>query len=260
MMFTNVEIFEPGDGVSMIRLAGPVDRHNSIDSSFLLDLHGAIDHLRKRTGVKVIVFIGKGRTFSVGADLDEIRDSGEEEVRRFLRAGQALIRQIMELDILTVAAINGLALGGGLELALACDLRWAHRRAVVALPEAKLGILPGWGGGSLLGRLIPDQVSAELIKTGNSITSRRARETGLVDRLIDSEEFETTLLHELAILADQGYEGLREIKNGVRSRRREVELTTCDSAFLALWNERRAKNKTMSSTQASNSDRQQKGP
>lgn len=238
MTFTNLELSQPGDGVAVLRLAGPIARNNLLDSSFLRELHAATGHLREQAGVKLLVLTGTGRTFSTGADLDEIRSCGDEEVRRFLHAGQALVRRIMALDCLTVAAVNGLALGGGLELALACDIRWAHRRAVFALPEAKLGLLPGWGGVPLLGRLVPESFASEMVARGDFVSAGRGYEVGLVSRLFDGGDFEAAVLGELKKMADRGEQVLREIKEAARRNRENVNLSACDDAFLALWNER----------------------
>jgi enoyl-CoA hydratase/carnithine racemase len=239
MRFTNLDLTQPGDGVAVIRLAGPVDRKNLLDSSFLQELHGAAAHLRELDGVKVLVFIGTGRTFSTGADIEEIRDFHDQGVRSFLQTGQALVRRIMELDCITVAAVNGLALGGGLELALACDLRWAHRRAVFALPEAKLGLMPGWGGVPLLGRLVPASFSSEMIAGGDFVSARKGYEMGLVSRLFEEGDFGSAVLDGARKMAGMGEKELRAIKGEVRKRREGVDLSVCDGAFMSLWSERK---------------------
>lgn len=234
MKLASLELSRPGDGVAVIRLAGPVDRKNLLDSSFIRELHATIGHLRERAGTKLLVLTGRGRVFSTGADLEEIRNSSDDEVLAFLHAGQALIRRIMELDCLTVAAVNGLALGGGLELALACDIRWAHRKAVFSLPEAKLGLLPGWGGVPLLGRLVPESFSTGMVAGGDFVSARKACEVGLVSRLFEDGDFEAAVLGEMKRMARMG----EQIKGEVRSGKENLDLSACDEAFLALWNER----------------------
>lgn len=238
MKFANLELYQPGDGLAMIRLAAPADRKNLLDSLSLWELHTALDHLQDSMGVKLVVITGKGRTFSTGANLDEIRDYGSEEVRCFLHAGQSLIMQIMEFGILTVAAVNGLAFGGGLELALACDIRWAHRRAVFAFPETKLGLLPGWGGVPLLRRLVPESFSNEMVTGGNLVTARKGYEMGLVSRLFEGEDFESAVLGELKLIAAMGENALRDIKAELRRGQKDVKLAECDDAFVTLWNQR----------------------
>jgi enoyl-CoA hydratase/carnithine racemase len=238
MTFTNLEISEPGDGIVMIRLAAPSDGTNRLTMSFVKELHAATDQIRDKGGVRLLVFTGKGRVFSAGADLAEIRDAGPEDIRSFLSAGQALMRLIMELNLLTVAAVNGLALGGGLELALSCDIRWAHRRAVFGLPEAKLGLLPGWGGIPLVGRNVAESFWVEMVAGGDFVTARRAYEAGLVSRLFEGADFEGAVLGELRKIAGRGEKVLREVKNQVKLGRGNVDLAACDEPFQTLWNER----------------------
>jgi enoyl-CoA hydratase/carnithine racemase len=187
--------------------------------------------------VRLVVVTGKGGAFSAGADIREIEGCGEHEVRAFLREGQALLRQIMGLDAITIAAVNGLALGGGMELALACDIRWAHVRAVFGFPESTLGLLPGWGAMSLLRRSAPASLGAEMVVGGEYIGARRAYETGLVSRLFEQRDFEAAVLAEAEKLADRPPGVLREAKAMLRSQNGDVELSQGDRSFLRLWND-----------------------
>jgi enoyl-CoA hydratase/carnithine racemase len=236
MTFANIEIAQPGDGVVLLRLAGSADRVNTLSLPFLQELSTAVGRLQERGGVKLLAITGKGRTFSAGADLEELRTCGERGVRSFLAAGQSLIRQIMALDFPTVAAINGLALGGGLELALACDIRWTHRRAVLGLPEAKLGLLPGWGGVSLLEHLVPEPFARGIVASGDFVSARRAFDVGLASRLFEELDFEAAVLGELELMAAMTGEELGEIREAARRTKENADLATCDEAFLPLWN------------------------
>ena len=151
------------------------------------------------------------------------------------REGQLLLRQIMDLDAITLAAVNGLALGGGMELALACDIRWAHAQALFGLPEAKLGLLPGWGALSLLRWSAPASLGVEMMVSGEVFSARRAYEIGLVSRLFEERNFEAAALAEAGKLAETPPGALREIKALLRSQRGEVDLSAGDSSFLRLW-------------------------
>src|ERR1051325_5956378 len=124
MSFENLD-FTLHDTVALIRLANPLDGTNTLGASCLRELQDAAASASHHPMARLIVLTGKGRSFSAGADLCEINGCEDHEVLAFLHEGQALLRQIMNLDVITIAAVNGIALGGGMELALACDIRWA---------------------------------------------------------------------------------------------------------------------------------------
>src|SRR2546430_3745669 len=128
------------------------DGRNAIPPALLDELEGALAAVAEAQHVKLLVLRGEGKVFSVGVDLAAIEALPPREALDFFRRGQTLIRRLEGLNALTVAAINGLALGGGFELALACDLRWAHARAVFRFPECKRGLIPAWGGIRFLDR------------------------------------------------------------------------------------------------------------
>src|SRR6266498_1265112 len=186
--------------------------------------------------VRLLMITGKGRSFSAGADKGEMAACQGRSVLAFLRQGQSVLRQIMDLEVITLAAVNGLALGGGLELALACDIRWAHAKAVFGLPEAKLGLLPGWGAMSLLRRTVPASLGVEMVASGEFISAGRAYEAGLVSRLFQERNFQAAALAEGRKLADKPAGTLRELKALLRYQRGKVDLSAADSSFLKLWN------------------------
>jgi len=235
MTFENVE-FSLHDAVALVRLAKTFDSANRLGTSSLRELRDAAASASGNRTVRLLMVTGRGRTFSAGADIAEIDGCENHEVLAFLREGQALLRQIMDLDVITIAAVNGLALGGGMELALACDIRWAHARAVFGLPEAKLGLLPGWGALSLLKWSAPASLGVEMVVSGQFISARRAYESGLVSRLFQDRNFEAAALAQAGNLADTPAGTLREIKAMLRFQRRELDLSTSDRSFLRLWN------------------------
>lgn len=135
---------------------------------------------------RVIVLTGAGpRAFSAGADLREMLDMDLAAARRSLDAGIAVTRQLERTGATTIAAINGAALGGGTEIALACDLRIAGQRAKLGLPEVSVGIFPGWGGAVRLPRLIPRGLALELILTGRAVDAAEALRIGLVNAVVE---------------------------------------------------------------------------
>jgi len=235
MTFVNLD-FSPHANVGLLRLAKPSDPTNALGLSVLGELRDALEQASRDPALRLLVFTGKGRSFSVGADLSEIDGADSEGIGPLLSAGQLLLRQILDLDIITVAAVNGLALGGGLELALACDIRWAHATAVFGLPEAGLGLVPGWGGMSLLWRTIPESLCVEMIAGGDGIGARRAYEAGLVSRIFEGRDFEATALAEARQLADKGDRVLKQVKAWLKRQRESVDLAAGDGPFLSLWN------------------------
>lgn len=224
--------------VAVVRLARPSDPTNALDVDLIRGLEEAVASASRNPEVKVIVLTGSGRAFSSGAALADLQRGDGGGMVNLLRAGQSLLRRILNLDRITVAAINGLALGGGLELALACDIRWAHSRAVLGLPESRLGLIPGWGGISLLRRTAPDSLVAEMLAGGETIGARRARDAGLVSRVFEGPDFDSAVLAAAARLAEPPGTALKAIKARLKLERGTVDLAAGDTSFLGLWNER----------------------
>jgi enoyl-CoA hydratase/carnithine racemase len=135
---------------------------------------------------RVVIITGAGeKAFSAGADLQEMLDMDAAATRASLRAGVAMTLRIERSRKVTIAAVNGHALGGGMEVALACDLRTATPRARLGLPETAVGIFPGWGGTVRLPRLVPRGVALELLLTGRPLSGEEAHRVGLVNALAD---------------------------------------------------------------------------
>lgn len=190
-----------------LTLANP-DAPNPIDPALMGELHDALDTVDD--GVSVVTFAGEG-AFAVGADVSEMHDWIENdewgELVRFLRDGQALMDRIAGLDAVTVAGIDGYALGGGLELALACDIRFAGPDATVGFPEIDLGMIPGWGGTQRLPPVVGESTAKDMIATGRHVGPEEALETGLVDRY--EEDVDAALEEYAADIAEKPPETLR---------------------------------------------------
>lgn len=187
------------DSVAWIQLDG-ADRLNAIGTQTYTDLAATITELEQQHSVRAVVIHGAGRAFSAGADIEEIRGfSGRDDFERFIHGFTDALDVLVSSRLPVIAAIHGSALGGGLELAMACDLRVATPDARLGLPEAKLGVLPGAGGTQRLPRLIPVGVATEMLMLGNHIDGARAHALGLVNRLSTAEE----LLETVGTLAQQ---------------------------------------------------------
>jgi enoyl-CoA hydratase/carnithine racemase len=180
------------DSVAWLLLDG-ADRVNAIGSQTYNELAAAIRELEQQNSVRAVVVHGAGRAFSAGADIEEMRSfAGRSEFEAFLHGFTDALDVVASSRLPVIAAIHGSALGGGLELALACDLRVATPDARLGLPEAKLGLLPGAGGTQPLPRLIPVGVATELLMLGNFIDGERAHALGLVNRLCAADELLAT--------------------------------------------------------------------
>jgi enoyl-CoA hydratase len=179
LQFVRVE--RPAAEIAVAVLARP-DVMNALNGGMVAELRAVVHGLRDDPA-RVLIITGEGeRAFSAGADLEEMLEMSEQQAYRSLQSGVALTREIEQSPKIVIAAVNGAALGGGMELALACDLRTARSSAKLGLPEVKVGIFPGWGGTVRLPRLLPGAVASELLLTGGLLDGARAAELGLVNR------------------------------------------------------------------------------
>lgn len=161
------------------------DERNSLSRHTLDELHQAVSALIKRSDVARIIFTGTGDVFASGANIRELAALTPESARAFAHLGQHLFQQIADAPQLTIAAVNGYCMGGGLDLALSCDVRCASSDATFAHPGARLGIITGWGGTQRLPRLIGTARALEMFTTARRITADEAYEIGLVNLVGD---------------------------------------------------------------------------
>ncbi|MFJ8493815.1 enoyl-CoA hydratase/isomerase family protein [Streptomyces sp. NPDC094038] len=176
---------EVRDRVAVFTLDRP-DRLNAVGTETVGLLRDALARVREDDGVRALVLTGAGRAFSAGADLGEIESfTTPWQFRAFVGRLTETYALLEEFPKPSVAAIHGFAFGGGLELALACDLRVAERGARLGLPEMKLGVLPGAGGTQRLPRLLPPAIAKQMILTGEPIDAERAHALGLLNELAE---------------------------------------------------------------------------
>jgi methylglutaconyl-CoA hydratase len=171
---------------AFVTLARP-EAANALSRALVADLHAAFGALAAESPAAVVLTGAGDKAFCAGADLRERRSFSLEQTRAFLRDLNALVDQIATFPRPVIAALNGAAFGGGLELALACDLRLCVEGAQLGLPEVRLGIIPGAGGTQRLSRLCGVGVAKELILTGRRIDAARAREVGLVNAVVSAD-------------------------------------------------------------------------
>ena len=176
------------NGIAIITLNRP-ESANALSTALLYELSHLLYDLAFRRDVRVVIFTGAGeKVFCAGADLKERSGMNETEVRKTVTMIRETINQIEQLPQPVICALNGSAFGGGLELALACDIRVAADTAQLGLTETSLGIIPGAGGTQRLPRLIGKGKAKELIFTAKRITAKEAEQIGLVEYVVPREQ------------------------------------------------------------------------
>jgi enoyl-CoA hydratase len=204
--------------VAIIRLNRP-ERMNTLGSTMKPDLATAFfEHARNDANVACVVLTGAGeRAFCAGADIKERATQNIAPPDYYVRQQQthALFRAIEEFEKPTIAAINGVALGGGLELALCCDIRIAAASARFGLPEAKLGVIPAAGGTQRLPRIVGEAMAKELIFTSDIIDAATAREIRLVSRVVDDARLMEEALALASRVGDQPPLAIRFAKRSI---------------------------------------------
>lgn len=174
------------EGVCLLTMNHP-ETLNALSDVTIRELLDALDKIERDTAIRAVILTGAGKAFIAGADIAYMENLTAEQASKFSRATNAVYEKITSSPKVFIAAVNGFALGGGCELALACDLRIASEHAKFGLPEVGLGILPGGGGTQRLPRLIGTQRAAELILTGRTVKAPEALEIGLVLRVVPAD-------------------------------------------------------------------------
>ncbi len=185
MSYNTLELCADGDGVLCITLCRPAAR-NAINREMVRELESALSEAANNSDVLAIVITGAGETFASGADIAELRERRRSDA--WQRINSHLFRLVELQPQPTIAAVRGYALGGGCELALACDLRIAGESAIFGQPEVSLGIIPGAGATYRLPRVVGQAWARELIFTGRRIDALTAHRIGLVNRVVPDED------------------------------------------------------------------------
>ena len=183
----SVVLLEKTDGVALIKLNRP-EAMNSLNEQLLLELEKRVREANEDPEVQVMIFTGEGRAFAAGADIADMLTYDEKAGYEYGRLGQRVFRSIEKSEKPSIAAINGFALGGGCELAMACDMRIASCKAKFGQPEVGLGITPGYSGTQRLPRLIGKARAIELILTAEIISAAQAFEYGLLNKVVPPEK------------------------------------------------------------------------
>ena len=204
-------LFEAGDGIARITINRP-DRLNALNTAVIAELADAAARLESEPVIRGAILTGAGnKAFVAGADITELASQGPFDAKQRSMAGQQMMRRFERCGKPVIAAVNGFALGGGCELAMACHLRLASESARFGQPEVKLGLSPGYGGTVRLPRLVGTGRALELLLTGAMIDAQEAWRIGLVNRVVPADRLlaeSETLLREIL---DQGPLAVRSV-------------------------------------------------
>lgn len=186
---------------------------NALNLEVIAEFHKALSDIQKKADIKVLILTGAGRAFVAGADITVLQDLDPLGAKQFAQSGQWALFALEAMDIPVVACVNGFALGGGCEIAMACDFVCASEEARFGQPEINLGLIPGFGGTQRLARLVGKARAKELCMTGRIITTQEAFAMGLVTRVFPGETLMEETLKIAKIVAAKGVVALRAIKH-----------------------------------------------
>ncbi len=172
-------------GVCTLTINRP-DKMNALNNQVFEELDAALDHIIENSGIKGLIVTGAGdKAFVAGADIEELNTLDDSQAVKLSLRGQRVFQKLEDLTIPVIAAVNGYALGGGCELAMACHIRVASANAMLGLPEVSLGLIPGYGGTQRLPKLVGDAKALELTLSGRFVKAEEAKETGLVNQVAE---------------------------------------------------------------------------
>ena len=182
-----VVILEKEAGIGIIKLNRP-EALNSLNEQVLTELEEIFNLIEKDDGILTFIITGEGKAFAAGADIEFMSQMNYEEGKKYGEFGARVFRKLESMEKPSIAAVNGFALGGGCELAMACDMRIASEKAKFGQPEVGLGIAPGFSGTQRLPRIVGKSKAIELILTGDIINAQEAKEIGLVNKVVPADE------------------------------------------------------------------------
>lgn len=216
MTYENI-IFQVEEGIATIIFNRP-KALNALNDALLDELSMALDKIASDEAIRVLILTGAGeKSFVAGADITELARFNPLQGKQFSSKGQLIISKLQDLAIPVIAAVNGFALGGGSEIALACDFIYAAETATFGLPEINLGIMPGFGGSQRLPRLIGINLAKEMIFTGKMIKADEALAMGLVNKVCPAPALMDEVRKTAKIMAAKGRVSLRAAKQAINS-------------------------------------------
>lgn len=216
MEYSNI-ILKIEEGIAVLTFNRP-KALNALNSELIGEFSHALDAIAGNEDIRVLILTGAGdKSFVAGADITELAKFNSLEGKIFARKGQSVIGKLQELNIPVIAAVNGFALGGGSEIALASDFIYASEKAMFGLPEINLGIIPGFGGTQRLPRLVGINMAKEMIFTGKMISADEALRIGMVNRVFAPESLIDEVIKTAKIIAQKGKTSLRAAKQAINN-------------------------------------------
>lgn len=213
-MYSSIELTS-SNGIATLTFNRP-KALNALNNVLLSELDNALQSIIEDENIRILILTGAGdKAFIAGADISEIATLTPLAAKKFAQSGQEIINKLQNLPIPVIAMVNGYALGGGCEMALACDFIYASEKAVFGLPEINLGIIPGFGGTQRLPRQIGPGLAKEMIFTGRHITAAEARNIGLVNKVFAPEELRAGVEEVARLISTKGKASLYAAKQAV---------------------------------------------
>ncbi len=201
MKYDTLLIETPAEGVRLIRLNRP-RQYNALNSTLLIELGKALETFDADDAIGSVIITGSGKAFAAGADIAEMAGISGQEMLEMVEASTGW-RAISTFSKPTVCAVSGMALGGGFELALQCDILLAATGAKFALPEVNLGVIPGAGGTQRVARIVGKSLAMEMVMNGRPMLAEEALQRGIVSRVIDPADIEAEAIQLAKELADR---------------------------------------------------------
>jgi len=202
-------------GVATATISRP-EALNALNTRFFNEMDALIDEIADRGDVRVLILTGEGKAFVAGADIAEMVPMTQLQATEFSEMGQSTFRGLELLDKPVIAAVNGFALGGGCELALACDIRIASTKAKFGQPEVNLGLIPGYAATQRLPRLIGLGAALQMLLTAEAIGADEALRLGLVQKVVEPDQLLPAALAMAQLIASKGPKAVKLIKRVVR--------------------------------------------
>jgi len=215
--YNNVINYEVNVGIAVITIQNPPV--NALNRAVLTGLDECLDAVAADINVRTVILTGEGKCFIAGADIKEFAGMDFNELVTGTRSGQKIISRLEQIPVPVIAAINGAALGGGLETTLACDIRIASEKALLGLPEVTLGILPAYGGVSRLSNIIGEGNAKMFIFTGQPLDARQALTMGIVQEVVPPERLMGRCMEVASRIAAAAPLPVKRVKEGIRKRR-----------------------------------------
>lgn len=207
-------LLDVNDGIGIITINKP-EALNALNDQVLSDLSAVIDEVEANDDILVAIITGAGKAFVAGADISQMKDFCPTEGKKFGRLGNDVFLKVENMTKPVIAAINGFALGGGCELASACDIRIASENAIFGQPEVGLGITPGFGGTQRLPRIVGMAKAKELILTADNIRADEALAIGLISKVVPKGEVVDAAVELAKRIAKNAQVAVRQAKSAM---------------------------------------------